>query len=255
MLDFNHASGLVYGHGSERQTLSHQINGIIDKALEQDNHSQPPRDYLGASRIGEPCARRLGYDYAKVPKDPGADFDGALLRIFQAGHVFEDLSIDWLTKAGFTLKTRTRAGTQIGFETAGGRIRGHVDGIIVDGPNLGFAWPALWEHKALNERSRQDLVRRGLAVSKPVYFTQVQLYMAYLGLEQCLFTALNKNTCGLHHEVARFDAAAAQEASDKAARIVHTVDAGDLPPRIAAARDHYVCRTCPFAHRCWEGMA
>ena len=52
-------------------------------------------------------------------------------------------------------------------------MRGHIDGVITAGPDVGIAWPALWEHKALNARSWTDTVKRGLRASKPVYYGQV----------------------------------------------------------------------------------
>jgi hypothetical protein len=215
----------------------------------------PLRDYLGASRIGEPCARRLVYEITHAPPDDGRDFDGAALRVFEAGHVFEQLSIRWLRAAGFDLRTERRDGSQFGFSAAGGRLRGHIDGVIVGGPAIGIVWPALWEHKALNARSWNELVKRGLAASKPIYFAQVQLYMAYMELEVALFTAINKDTQALHHESMAIDPAQAQALSDKVVEIIRAAEAGELLPRIAAASDFYLCRACPFALRCWEGAS
>ena len=94
LVDFNHGSGFVYGRdASEPEPLGAQINGRIDAALEAEREGQRPRNYLGASRIGEPCARRLVYEVTHTPPDPGKDFEGRVLRIFAAGHVFEDLAI------------------------------------------------------------------------------------------------------------------------------------------------------------------
>ena len=58
------------------------------------------------SRIGEACARKLVYEVAHTPKDTGRDLDGGILRIFDAGHQFETLSIRWLRQAGFDLRDR-----------------------------------------------------------------------------------------------------------------------------------------------------
>jgi hypothetical protein len=252
-LDLNHGSGCVYGRGPDAPELfGARINSAIDAALVAERAAQPPRDYLGASRIGEPCARRLVYEVANTPPDPGREIDGRSLRIFAAGHVFEDLSIRWLRAAGFDLRTRRRDGAQFGFETAGGRIRGHVDGVIIGGPDIGLRWPALWEHKALKATSWSDTVKKGLRLSKPVYYGQMQLYLAYMALEACWFTALNKDTCELHHEVVPFDAATAQALSDKAVAVIRAADAGELLPRIAHSPDFHLCRFCPFAARCWE---
>jgi len=214
MIDLNSRSGFVYGGLSAVCDVGVRINTLIDAALEAAARARPRRDYLGGSRIGEPCARRLAYEL--TPVDDGKEFDGRLLRIFDAGHQFEDLTIRWLQAAGFDLRTRGRDGRQYGFSVAGGRLRGHIDGVVVTGPDVGIIWPALFEHKALKQSSWTDLVKHGLRRSKPVYFAQCQLYLAYMQLEVALFTAMNKDTQELYHEVVPFDPAEAQKLSDKA---------------------------------------
>lgn len=253
-VDLNHNSGFVYGAPSAVSATGVQVNALIDEALVAVNQAQPLREYLGGSRIGEPCARKLTYEVTHTPKDKGKDFDGSTLHIFDAGHQFEALSIRWLHAAGFDLRTRRNDGGQFGFSVAGGRLRGHIDGVIVGGPEVGVTWPALFEHKALNARSWTDLVKRGLRLSKPVYWGQVQLYMAYMTLSVTLFTAMNKDTQELFHEVVPFDGAAAQALSDKAVDIIRAAEAGELPPRIAANSDFHLCRWCEYANRCWENF-
>jgi len=253
IVDLNSGSGFVYGTPSAVSDAGVRVNALIDAALEAEHRSQPPRDYLGGSRIGEPCARRLAYEVTLTPVDDGKAFDGRLLRIFDAGHQFEDLTIRWLQTAGSDLRTRGRDGQQFGFSIAGGSVRGHIDGVIVDGPDVGITWPALFEHKALKQSSWADLIKRGLRQSKPIYFAQCQLYMAYMRLEVGLFTAMNKDTQELYHEVVPFDPAEAQRLSDKAVDILRAIEADELPPRIASHADFYLCRRCPYAGRCWEG--
>jgi hypothetical protein len=253
LVDLNSGSGFVYGAPSAVCDAGVRINELIDLALEAKHRSKPPRDYLGGSRIGEPCARRLAYEVTLTPVDDGKEFEGRLLRIFDAGHQFEDLTIRWLQAAGFDLRTRARDGRQFGFSVAGGRLRGHIDGVIVGGPEVGIAWPALFEHKALKQSSWTDLVKHGLRHSKSIYFAQCQLYMAYMQLEVSLFTVMNKDTQELYHEVVPFDLAEAQKLSDKAVDILRAIDADELPPRIATAADFYLCRMCPYARHCWEG--
>ena len=67
-----------------------------------------------------------------------------------------------------------------------------------------------------------------------------------------LFTAINKDTAELHHELVAFDAGLAQRMSDRAVRILRATDAGELLPRVAATRDFLDCRFCPWAERCWS---
>ena len=141
MMDFNSSS-----------SLSGQITALVDLGMQRLRYEEMPRDYLGASRLGVSCARALQYEFAKAPVDSGRDADGRLLRIFRRGHVIEDCMVDWLRAAGFDLRTRKANGDQFGFSAAGGRLQGHIDGVIVGGPE-GFTYPALWENKCLGSKS------------------------------------------------------------------------------------------------------
>ena len=116
MLDFN-----------KRPSMGERINAAVDAALKAESAATPPRDYLGASRLGHACERALQFEFAGAPKDEGQDFSGRSLRIFAIGHELEDLAIRWLRAAGLDLVTQKRDGGQFGFSVAGGRIRGHVD--------------------------------------------------------------------------------------------------------------------------------
>ncbi|MBF0371610.1 MAG: hypothetical protein HQL52_19410 [Magnetococcales bacterium] len=252
MLDYNHSS-----------SFPEAINHLIDAALETEERAQKPRNYLGASRLGVSCERALQFEYAHAPKDPGRDFSGKLLRIFGAGHLFEDMAIKWLRMAGFELFT-TRGnrpnGGQFGFSAANGRIQGHVDGIIVNGPEeITMAYPALWECKSLNDKSWKDTVKRGVTLSKPVYAAQIAIYQAYMepqvsgiSANPALFTAINKNTAELHHELVPFDAPLAQKMSDRAVRILQATEAHELLPRISRESTHFECRMCSHQDRCWR---
>ena len=249
MLDFN-----------PRPSMAERINALVDAALETERAATPPRDYLGGSRLGHACERALQFEFTATPKDEGADFGGQTLRIFAIGHALEDLAIRWLRAAKLDLYTRKADGGQFGFAVAGGRIRGHVDGIIAAAPAaLGLRVPALWECKTMNARNWRACVKHGVTKAKPVYAAQIALYQAYMepivpGISQApaLFTAVNKDTAELHHELVPFDAALAQRMSDRGVRILQAADAGELLPRVATTREFVDCRFCAWAERCWS---
>lgn len=252
MLDYN-----------RRPTCADRINAVIDKAIEAARATTPSRTYLGGSRLGAPCERALQFEFAGAPKDDDQEFSGQTLRIFEIGHALEDLAVRWLRAAGFDLYTRKGNrpdGEQFGFSVAGGRIRGHVDGIIAAGPEgFGLAVPALWECKTMNAKNWRTCVKDGVTKSKPVYATQIALYQAYMegtvpgiSAAPALFTAINKDTAELHHELVSFDADLAQRMSDRGVRILQAADAGELLPRIATTADFFECRFCPWAARCWS---
>ena len=248
MLDFNH-----------RPTLAETITALIDQALVSERQQEIPRNYLGASRLGVPCERALQYEFLLTPKDDGRDFNGQTLRIFQAGHVFEELAIKWLRQAGFDLYTEKQNGYQFGFSVAKGRIKGHVDGIINNAPtDVSMTYPALWECKSLNNKSWKDTVKRGVAVSKPVYAAQIAIYQAYMeasipGISQnpTLFTAINKDTAEFYFELVPFDSAMAQQLSDKAVKILQACDAKEWLPRMVKDPTYFECKYCSWQDRCW----
>lgn len=250
MLDFNH-----------RPKFHEQVGALIDDALALERDGQTPRDYLGASRLGVACERALQFEYTRTPVDPGRDFSGRVLRIFEVGHVLEHLAIRWLRMIGFELYTRKAHGGQFGFSVAGGRIKGHVDGILNDGPSeLGMRYPALWECKTMNDKSWRDTVKNGVSKSKPVYAAQMAIYQAYMegsipGISEnpALFTAINKDTQEIWFELVPFDGGLAQRMSDRAVRVISVTDAGEVLPRFSTTPTHQECRFCSWQERCWGG--
>lgn len=245
MIDFNSSA-----------SLSGRLQELLDQALQRERDATPSREYLGASRLGAACERQLQYEYAQAPVDHGKGFSGRLLRIFERGHQTEDMVIRWLRLAGFDLKTEDNTGRQFGFSVAGGRLRGHVDGVLVGGPE-GFAFPALWENKCLGAKSWREVEKRKLAAAKPIYAAQIALYQTYLELHQqpALFTAVNADTMEIYAELVPFDAALAQRMSDRAARVISATEAGELLPRSFAESTHFECKVCAWADRCWSPQA
>jgi len=256
MLDYNH-----------RPSFADRVNAAVDQALTADQATRTPRDYLGGSRLGHACERALQFEFTATPKDEGQDFSGQSLRIFAIGHALEDLAVAWLRGAGFDLYTRKGNrpdGGQFGFSVAGGRIRGHVDGIIAAGPEgFGLAVPALWECKTMNAKNWRACFKDGVAKSKPVYAAQIALYQAYMDLPHpALFTALNRDTQGLYAELMPFDAALAQRMSDRAVEVVRASEAQEMLPRAVAEPTSVVCKggmaaghwhpPCAWAQRCWR---
>ena len=78
MIDLNSGSGFVYGGQTPSGTTSQRVNALIDSALVEQNRQQRPRDYLGGSRIGEPCARKLVYEINHTPIDAGKGFNASV---------------------------------------------------------------------------------------------------------------------------------------------------------------------------------
>lgn len=240
MLDFN-----------ARATKEGRFLNLIDQAI--TGQPERRREYLGASGIGEPCARRLQYEYQGAPKDDGSEFSARTMRIFHRGHQGEEWMIEWIRAAGFNLRT-DKNGRQFGFSDCDDRFKGHIDDVIVEGPN-GFSYPALWENKVLGSKGFGQLVEHGVAKAYPKYAAQLATYQAYMQLAENpeFFTAVNADTMEIHLELVPFNAALAQECADKAARVLAACDHGEVLPQASDDPDGFVCRFCNYKKRCWDG--
>jgi hypothetical protein len=162
MLDFNRAN-------ISENPLSVAINDLIER-------TQPPeentRQYLGASSVGSECLRRVQYDWMVDPQHRTRMRD-----IFERGHFFEELSRQYLIRAGFCFAPAER----LCFLAADGLLRGHADGVLVAGPKLpGVGYPCVWEHKGLGGKGWRVVERDGVEAAYPHYAAQVWLYQAYL---------------------------------------------------------------------------
>lgn len=229
-----------------------QLNEILDAKLIAQHKSQEKRTYLGASMIGDECARKVQLQFLGKEEEVSAQ----TLRTFDIGHALEDLVAQWLMTAGLDLKTRNENGQQFGFSVASSKVQGHVDGIIVGASEtiLSLKFPALWECKTMNNNSWKDTAKREILVSKPLYYAQIQLYMAYMDLENCLFTALNKDDSQLYFEAVEFDTEAAQRYSDRAVQIIKATQNHELMPCISKDPSFFKCKMCGFREACQKAV-
>lgn len=241
-------------------TLTDRLTELLDEAIMADRAKQSPRTYLGASRWGEECERRLAYEYLHVPSEK--PFEGHTLRIFDMGHDGEKRMAEYLRLAGFDLRTEKEDGRQYGFaiaphpDTGLPRLSGHIDGVILSGPEIpGLLYPCLWENKALNDKSTKETSAQGVRKSKRTYWDQMATYVTYLeGLQGALFTALNRNTGGIYAEWCPPAPQDAQGASDRAVRVISVRTAEELP-RITNDPTFYKCKWCAYHERCWTEVA
>lgn len=227
------------------------LNDIVDSKLLEQYHTEEKRSYLGASSIGDECIRKVQLQYMQKDQKVSAK----QVRTFDIGHCLEDLVIKWLRIAGFDLKTRNEKGEQFGFSVANGKFAGHVDGLIYSFPE---EFPdeqegvSLLEIKTMNNKSWNDTQKRGVLVSKPVYYSQVQLYMAYMNLDRCLFVALNKDISDLYFEIIPFDPGMAQKYSDRAVQIIKATENNELLPCVSGDSSFFLCKMCGFRDHCWK---
>lgn len=239
MLDFN--------HGAMKADQAVPSSEQLDIAAASG--ADKPRSYLGGSRLGEECVRKLQYEFEGRKGKP---VTAKLQNIFALGHASED-ALAKILKRVFDLRTHKANGGQFGFETANGRIKGHIDGVIVDGPPELGPYPYLWENKAVGGKYWTAIVKNGVRHERPVYAGQVATYQAYMDLtaNPALFSVVNRDTGAIHFERMPFDAKLAQDCTDRGVQVIMATEAGERLPRPYASSDFFKCRFCDFNAECW----
>lgn len=240
--------------GGSHSDQSDAVVKELDRGIIEKESKRSGRKYLGASSLGDPCARKIQYRYMGVKPDADKGFPGKTLRTFSLGHAVEDLMVMYFKDAGFDLRTTSSmSNEQFGFSIADGEVRGHIDGVVCGGP-MDLPYPMLWECKSANDKKFKEFVSKGVTVANPVYAAQVALYQTYMDLDKnpCMFVVFNKNTSEIYVEFVPYNKPLAQSISDKAVLILQATKANDVLPRIAQNEDFFQCKWCEFHATCWE---
>lgn len=206
--------------------------------------SDSRREHLGASQIGRECERQIwyGFRWAKTIRH-----DGRLLRLFDSGNHAEPCFVADLRRIGVTvLEVDPSTGRQWVLRDEGGHFGGSMDGAGLGIPEALQTWHVL-EFKTHGEKSFKELEAKGVMLSKPDHYAQMQVYMHLSGMTRALYLAVNKNTDDLYAERVRYDAPAALRLIEKARRIV---SASAPPPRMSNDRNFYLCKWCDFHDIC-----
>lgn len=221
----------------------------IDRILEDETNGQPKRRYIGASSIGDPCARKLWYrHHTDLPET----FDAETIRKFNDGHRCEDVMADLLRRVpGVRLWTHDEEnGGQYGFED--GPFSGHYDGIIL-GLLQAPKTPHVWEHKATDVKKFEALKKlkaidekTALREWNAIYYAQAVVYMHKAELTRHYLTV---STPGLRDYMSvrtEENPATAEALIMKAKRIAMA----KTPPERIGGPDYWRCKWCSFYGEC-----
>lgn len=176
------------------------------------------RAYLGASVLGDECERRLWDNFRWL--FPAEIFSGQKLSIFETGHRWEARLVEMMKAAGFDLHdVDPETGEQFAVRFAGGHGGGHLDGEALNVPEAPKTVHVV-EFKTHKDKSFKDLLKKGVAGSKPTHHAQMQTYMGLRGRTRALYLAVNKNDDSLYCERVDFDALEFARLMIRAERIV-----------------------------------
>lgn len=225
----------------------------LDKALEDAQYNSP-RQYLGASAIGEACERKLwlNFHWAK-----GSFIEASGLRRIEDGHRGERILADWLRLVpGVNLSTETESGAQHSFEDLGGHFRGNCDGLIT-GLLQSPKKLHVWECKIVNEQKFKKLNSLKLTAGEenalfqwdPIYYAQAQVYMHYFKAERHYLTAGSPGVRDITSVRTEYNEDDARKYIEKAKRIIF---AKRPPAKISDNPAWYECKFCSFHSMCHE---
>lgn len=213
----------------------------IGEKIDQYHANLPnkPRPHLGASVIGHYCERFIWLNFRWAIQEK---FEGRILRLFRRGQNEELTIYKDLAAVGINV---SMAQARI---TINNHFGGSIDGVAENVPEAPKT-PHLLECKTHGEKSFIDLKAKGVAISKPQHFDQMQIYCHGMGLNRALYCAINKNTDEYYFERINYDKDHALKVIDKANRIVN---AETIPPPIHHDATWYQCKMCAAHGFCHE---
>lgn len=231
------------GGASFRKFLGLVIPHMKD-AYRED--SEPFRSHLGASIIGQDCARKVYYDWHWATREK---IPARLQRLFNRGHLEEARFIALLMSIGVQVYQHDSNGKQYRISDCAGHYGGSGDGIAVGIPDLQAGMPCLLEFKTHNDKSFIKLVKEGVKLAKPEHYVQMNQYMGKFVLPVALYGAVNKNNDDIHWELVPFDRENYEAYNQRAHKIVWM---DKIPTRINNSPSWFQCSWCSHKKLCHD---
>lgn len=231
-----------------RRALAKRILDDINQFC-VDHYDEDHRHHLGASLIGDECARKLWYSFRWVFKE---QFSGRMQRLFARGHHEEENMVFWLKGIGATVNEFQEDGkTQFRMKGAHGHYGGSLDGLMELAAKYGDLGTLLGEFKTSSDKYfKQMLKEQSVAIAKPVHFAQMSTYGKKYNLKYAIYMMLNKNTDEIYIEVVKLDWGLAETLERKAEDIIFS----QIPPvKLSQDSTFYKCKFCCYTAICHSG--
>jgi hypothetical protein len=226
-------------------TLAEKVHNDID-AYCVDTMSDEHRNHIGASIIGHDCDAHIWYAFRWARKEV---FSGRQLRLFERGTLEEARVLGYLRGIGFKVSDVDENGKQFRIVDSTGHYGGSTDGLGVS-PYPQFPIRMVCEFKTHNQGSFRALKEKGLILSKPRHWAQMNSYGKGFNIEYGLYIGVGKNDDDLHIECLPLDFSAADDLHYRAERIIKSQT---RPAKIAMNATHFDCKMCAFSSQCHSG--
>ena len=219
-----------------------QVIPFMDDAYRTEEF--PFRTHLGASGIGNECARQIWYGFRWATRQKHG---GRLLRLFNRGHLEEARFVAMLLCIGCQVYQQDENGKQFKISDAGGHFGGSGDGVVIGLPDLDPGLPCLLECKTSGDKPFQKVKKEGCRAAKFEHYVQMQCYMRKMGLTVALYLVVNKNNDELYGELVMFDPLIADEFIQRGVNLVWMES---KPTRISESPGWFECKWCDHRNVC-----
>lgn len=199
---------------------------------------------LGASLIGHHCDRYLWLSFRWCLK---TKFNGRMKRLFETGDIEEKRLIENLRNAGVEVRDIDEStNKQFTFVDCNGHLVCKIDGACLGLHEAPKTWHVL-ECKTHNQKSFDELQKKGVKCSKYQHFAQCQMGMHLSGMDRAYYLATNKNTDEIYSERIYYDESECNLLIERANSIIYAASPQD---KIGNA-SNYLCKFCdmyPICH-------
>tara|TARA_R110002167_G_scaffold91458_1_gene246131 strand:+ start:193886 stop:194941 length:1056 start_codon:yes stop_codon:yes gene_type:complete len=213
------------------------------------NYNGEFRGHLGASMGGDPCLRKLWYNFRHATM---IMHEGRIQKLFQRGHKEEPTFAEELSKIGIRVVTMDANGQQFRLTCpTNSHVSGSGDGFgqvetvrfeqLIEGE-----WTVI-EMKTHNDRSFKKLEKEGVRASKPLHYSQMQLYMKWSNISKAIYIAVNKNTDEEYVEIIQYDQ---QESERVEGNMIHVVNSTEAPNKLHNDPSRFDCKYCDYKDIC-----
>lgn len=219
--------------------------------LEAKAKEEKPRNYVGASSIGDDCERKLYYRLRH--SEEAAPRKAELILAANDGYRSEDYVASLIREIpGVELTTHDVHGKQLGFRH--GIFAGHIDGII-DGLPQAPKTSYIWENKCSNEKKYNALIKAkekfgtkgALEQWDYIYYCQAVIYMHFFDLKRHYTTVSMAGSRKIQSVRTVANPKLAKMLIEKAVRIGNATSA---PFGISENPSWYKCKWCDFNEFC-----
>ncbi len=217
------------------------ISRIIEQVLDR-RELDKPRDYIGASIIGNDCERAIWYSSNGYTE---SHVDSRIKRIFDTGNLWEKLLLDYLELSDIKLVRPDKENNYLECHDKDlSYFKGHMDALMI------FPEPSevvILDIKTAKNIEFNKFKSQGLRMWKPNYYAQLQAYMGMTGYKFSSLLAFNKDDQKLHDETVPFNEIFYRQLKEKARKIYNLINP---PERINKSPFYYKCSYCNFKTTC-----